>query len=227
VLEELHRRGATIVATTHFNEIKKFADAAQGFENASMEFDLETLKPLYQLTIGKAGNSYAFYIALQLGIAPEIIERSKAITYSNNLGLKASQSLVSMETALQPHAFANQQKPVKAAEKHIATNVAPALSFSVGDCVWIRSLKRTGIVYELVDARGDMLLLIQKEKVKINHKRLTPYIDKKHLYPEGDYDMDIVFESKDVRKQRKVMNKRHDPTNVIVISASEEKERLK
>jgi DNA mismatch repair protein MutS2 len=56
---------------------------------------------------------------------------------------------------------------------------------------------------------------------------LTPYIDKKHLYPEGDYDMDIVFESKDVRKQRKVMNKRHDPTNVIVISASEEKERLK
>jgi dsDNA-specific endonuclease/ATPase MutS2 len=227
VLEELHRRGATIVATTHFNEIKKFADAAQGFENASMEFDLETLKPLYQLTIGKAGNSYAFYIALQLGIAPEIIERSKAITYSNNLGLKASQSLVSMETALQPHAFANQQKPVKAAEKHIATNVAPALSFSVGDCVWIRSLKRTGIVYELADARGDMLLLIQKEKVKINHKRLTPYIDKKHLYPEGDYDMDIVFESKDVRKQRKVMNKRHDPTNVIVISASEEKERLK
>jgi DNA mismatch repair protein MutS2 len=230
VLEELHHRGATIVATTHFNEIKKFADAAQGFENASMEFDLETLRPLYQLTIGKAGNSYAFYIALQLGIAPEIIERSKAITYSNNQGMEAGQSLVSMETALQPHTLSTTKRtapPAKENEKHVTTNTASTLSLSVGDCVWIRSLKRTGIVCELPDARGDVLLLIQKEKVKINHKRLSLYIEKKHLYPEGDYDMDIVFESKEVRKKRKVMNKRHDPANVIVISASEEKKRLK
>ncbi|QGQ96138.1 DNA mismatch repair protein MutS [Paenibacillus psychroresistens] len=227
VLEELHRRGATIVATTHFNEIKKFADAAPGFENASMEFDLETLRPLYQLTIGKAGNSYAFYIALQLGIAPEIIERSKAITYSKG-GVEGN-SLISMETALQSHALTKQPQPMKAAEEQpVTAKVAPAISFSIGDCVWIRSLKRTGIVCELADVRGDMLLLIQKEKVRINHKRLTPYIDRKQLYPEGDYDMDIVFESKEVRKQRKQMGKRHDPKNVIHTSnANEDKGRLR
>jgi DNA mismatch repair protein MutS2 len=224
VLEELYRRGATLVATTHFNEIKRFAEAAPGFENASMEFDLETLQPLYQLTIGKAGNSYAFYIALQLGIAPDIIERSKAITYGKAQN-EGGGSLVSMETALLPHAAANQQKrelPIK--EKHTAAALVP--SFSVGDCVWIRSLKRTGIVCELPDIRGDVLLMIQKEKVKINHKRLTLYIDKKHLYPEGDYDMDIVFESKEVRKKRKIMGKRHDPHNMIQISTGEEKGRL-
>jgi DNA mismatch repair protein MutS2 len=81
VLEELYRRGATVLATTHFNEIKKFAAAAPGFENARVEFDAETLQPLYKLTIGEAGSSYAFYIALKLGMPPELIERSKRITY--------------------------------------------------------------------------------------------------------------------------------------------------
>ncbi|UUZ90633.1 hypothetical protein LJK87_32810 [Paenibacillus sp. P25] len=58
---------------------------------------------------------------------------------------------------------------------------------------------------------------IQKEKVRINRKRLSLYIERKELYPEGDYDMDIVFESKEVRKARKQMGKRHDPGNRIII----------
>lgn len=81
VLEELYRCGAMVIATTHFNEIKKFADTAPGFENARMEFDSETLEPLYKLTIGLAGSSYAFYIAQKLGMPPALIERSKQITY--------------------------------------------------------------------------------------------------------------------------------------------------
>ena len=49
----------------------------------------------------------------------------------------------------------------------------------------------------------------QKEKIKINHKRIRRYIDKKHLYPGEDYDLDIVFETVENRKKRHLMGKRH------------------
>ncbi|MBN3523277.1 endonuclease MutS2 [Paenibacillus apiarius] len=80
ILEELHRRGTTVMVTTHFNEIKNYAALAPGFENARMEFDAATLQPLYQLRIGEAGHSYAFLIAQKLGISPAIIARSEEIT---------------------------------------------------------------------------------------------------------------------------------------------------
>ncbi|MNL85406.1 hypothetical protein D3C87_2136970 [compost metagenome] len=50
--------------------------------------------------------------------------------------------------------------------------------------------------------------MVQKQKMRINHKRLKPYISKEELYPE-DYDFDIVFETKENRKKKKVMSKRH------------------
>lgn len=54
LLEEFHRRRATVVATTHFSEIKHFAENTPGFQNARMEFDTETLQPLYRLRIGES-----------------------------------------------------------------------------------------------------------------------------------------------------------------------------
>ncbi|GGN98791.1 endonuclease MutS2 [Saccharibacillus kuerlensis] len=80
VLEELHRRGSCVVVTTHFTEIKNFASAMPGCENARMEFDAETLQPLYRLTIGEAGRSYAFAIAKKLGIPDAITRRAEELT---------------------------------------------------------------------------------------------------------------------------------------------------
>ncbi|WP_159886263.1 endonuclease MutS2 [Paenibacillus puerhi] len=79
ILEELGRRQSTVVATTHFTEIKNFASATPGFQNARMEFDAETLQPLYRLRIGEAGQSYAFLIAQKLGIPEELVRRSREI----------------------------------------------------------------------------------------------------------------------------------------------------
>jgi DNA mismatch repair protein MutS2 len=73
----------------------------------------------------------------------------------------------------------------------------------------VHSLRRTGIVCSAPDERGNILVQIQKEKVRINRKRLSLYIERKELYPGEDYDMDIVFESKETRKKRKQMGKRH------------------
>ncbi|MCD2348312.1 endonuclease MutS2 [Clostridium guangxiense] len=81
VLEELYNKGATICATTHYSEIKRFAEKHEGFINGSMGFDINTLKPLYKLSIGKAGESNAFLIALRLGMSKKIIERAHFVTY--------------------------------------------------------------------------------------------------------------------------------------------------
>ncbi|MGV2805447.1 DNA mismatch repair protein MutS, partial [Clostridium perfringens] len=56
--------------------------------------------------------------------------------------------------------------------------------------------------------RGNIGVMIQKDRLRINHKRLKPYIAAKDLYPD-DYNLDIVFESKENLKKRKLMNRKH------------------
>lgn len=217
VLEELYKRQSTIVATTHYNEIKKFAGSATGFRNARMEFDIDTLQPLYRLRIGEAGESYAFFIAMKLGISPEIIARSKQITYRemdesqrpDKAIIQTNEDLTKAETPPASYTAASIAAVENKESKGLKGKPIQRKSFQVGDCVWIHSLKRTGIVCELPDARGDMIVMIQKEKVKINIKRLSLHIAREELYPGDDYDMDIVLESKDVRKKRKLMARKY------------------
>ncbi|NLP27567.1 MAG: hypothetical protein GX370_02115, partial [Clostridia bacterium] len=81
VLEEIQAKGAVMLATTHYSEIKEFAEKTPGFRNGCMEFDINTLKPLYRLVVGRPGESNAFLIALRLGMNKELIERAHRITY--------------------------------------------------------------------------------------------------------------------------------------------------
>lgn len=76
VLDELHRRDVRTVATTHINELKIFAHLRAGMENASMEFDTETLQPTFRLLIGVPGKSNAISVASKLGMPAPVLEKA-------------------------------------------------------------------------------------------------------------------------------------------------------
>lgn len=88
ILEELLARGASTVATTHYTELKKFALSTDDVENASMEFNVETLSPTYHLIIGTPGRSNAFEISHKLGLGEEIIERAGQLIEQGDLAFE-------------------------------------------------------------------------------------------------------------------------------------------
>lgn len=213
VLEELYRKKATILATTHYSEIKDFALNHEGFVNGCMEFDINTLKPLYKLNIGKPGESNAFLIALRLGMNKKIIERAHEVTYKEQkeyLEYKSEDREENLEN--KKETSANEQKLQKIEEAKLLNkafkNQKTEPEFNIGDCVYISFMSKTGIIYELENAKGEYGVIVMKKKLKINKKRLSFHIDKDELYPEN-YDFDIVFESKEDRKKKSIMNKKH------------------
>lgn len=80
IVEELARKHALGIITTHYLNLKVMAGKVKGIENGAMAFDEEKLEPLYQLTIGKPGSSYTFAIAQRSGLDPKIINRAKQLT---------------------------------------------------------------------------------------------------------------------------------------------------
>ena len=79
ILKELTERKVPTIATTHHGELKAFAFATEGVENASMEFDLETLQPTYRLHVGIPGSSYAFEIGRRYGLSESVLKRAEKI----------------------------------------------------------------------------------------------------------------------------------------------------
>lgn len=229
ILEELNRKGANIMVTTHFNELKIFAASTSGFQNARMEFDKDTLQPLYRLTIGEAGESYALQIAEKLGIPDAVIRRSQELVVQQREldgGRRSRNGLIVKPPTVGKddgrEAPVGTKSAVKGAEEASASasltegeqaqqstdDKVLRKDFEVGDAVYISSMGRTGIVYEKRDGLGMVGVMIQKQKMKFNHKRLKPYLSKEELYPD-EYDFDIIFESKETRKKRKLMRRKH------------------
>ncbi|MEG0596509.1 MAG: endonuclease MutS2 [Oscillospiraceae bacterium] len=85
IIEESRKRGALVAATTHYAELKVYAMTTPGVENASCEFDVETLAPTYKLLIGIPGKSNAFAISKRLGLSDAVIEKAAERVTAENV----------------------------------------------------------------------------------------------------------------------------------------------
>lgn len=85
VINDLRSRGARLMVTTHYQELKLYAIETDGAENASCEFDINTFQPTYRLALGSPGKSNAFYISSRLGLSDSIINNAKELVSDENM----------------------------------------------------------------------------------------------------------------------------------------------
>ena len=90
MIERLKCQGATLMVTTHYQELKRYAVETPDVENASCEFDLETLRPTYRLLIGSPGKSNAFAISRSLGMPEDVIEQAQSLVSTENVRFDAA-----------------------------------------------------------------------------------------------------------------------------------------
>ncbi len=90
MIERLKDQGATLMITTHYQELKRYAIETHDVENASCEFDLETLRPTYRLLIGSPGKSNAFAISQSLGMPEDVIAHAKQLVSTENTRFEAA-----------------------------------------------------------------------------------------------------------------------------------------
>ena len=198
ILEELRKSGANFLVTTHYPEVKDYAEKTEQVVNARMTFDKETLMPTYQMVIGEAGESCAFYIADKLGMPEGMLKTAVEAAYG--------------ASALKDYRFQNHDvpKPSEPSEKQSGKIIRqkkshqnPKISqeYQIGDSVMVYPDKKIGIVCEPVNEKGVLRVQIADRKIYVNHKRVKLHVKAQELYPE-DYDFSIIFDTVENRKIR-------------------------
>ena len=205
ILEELRKRSCLFLATTHYPEIKEFANKSDSIINARMEFDKESLKPLYKLEIGEAGESCAFHIAEKLGFPKHMLRLAAKTAYP-----ELPEKIYNEETEITNNVHVPKIVPIAPQKtlKHIEEK------FSIGDSVEVYPEKSIGIICALANSSGEFGVQLKGKKIFLNHKRIKLLVKASELYPE-DYDFSILFDTVQNRKARHKMTKKHDPTLII------------
>lgn len=193
ILEELRKSGCLFLVTTHYPEVKEYADRTEDVINARMTFDKETLRPTYQMVIGEAGESCAFYIADRLGMPNEMLKTAIRAAY----GEEAVRTYRFEEKELEERKGVRKISKTKRKEG----NLGLVDKFKRGDSVIIYPDKKIGIVCEPINAKGILRVQLANKKIYINHKRVKLHVAADELYPE-DYDFSIIFDSVANRKAR-------------------------
>lgn len=193
ILEELRNSGALFLVTTHYPEVKQYADRTEGIQNARMTFNRETLKPEYQLVIGEAGESCAFYIAGKMGMPEHMIKNAAMAAYGKDELPEDLRNLTS----------GNQLKKERTEGIQKQKNILSTAKakFHPGDSVMILPDKKIGIVCQPENEKGVLRVQLPGKKIYINHKRVKLVVAAEKLYPE-DYDFSIIFDTVENRKLR-------------------------
>ena len=208
ILEELRKSGAIFLVTTHYPEVKEYATKAEDIVNARMAFDKETLCPTYQMIIGEAGESCAFYIADRLGMPVEMLKVAIRSAYG--------------EEAVKSYSFHNPESNIiKKSTTKISkaktgkNNAELTTKYKIGDSVMVYPEKKIGIVCVPINEKGVLRVQLPNKKIWINHKRVKLHVAATDLYPE-DYDFSIIFETVENRKKRHDMQRKY--TDAVIES---------
>ncbi|MCR5209685.1 MAG: DNA mismatch repair protein MutS [Lachnospiraceae bacterium] len=228
ILEELRKSGVNFLVTTHYPEVKEYASRTEHIVNARMAFDKETLRPTYEMIIGEAGESCAFYIAERLGMPKEMLKVAAEAAYGES-------ALLSRNEAADKEAYKRYERLEEKADakndvrknpdKNVGSKIVKAKKihsteemmqrFNIGDSVMIYPDRKIGIVCEPVDEKGILRVQLQNKKIYINHKRVKIHVKAEALYPE-DYDFSIIFDTVENRKARHEMGRKL--TDKVIVS---------
>lgn len=201
ILEELRKSGAAFLVTTHYPEVKEYAEQAQDIMNARMAFDKETLQPSYQMVLGEAGESCAFYIADRLGMPNEMLRVAIEAAYGEEaVGAYSFQKKDAVLQRSGTNRIIKSRKP--------KDSVKLRTQYNLGDSVMVYPDKKIGIVCEPVNKKGVLRVQLPDKKIYINHKRVKLHVAAAELYPE-DYDFSILFETAANRKIKHDMERKY------------------
>jgi len=200
VLEQLHVSGCVTIASTHYSDVKRLADERGGFINGRMDFDAETLRPLYSLVTGEAGESQALWIASRLGISEAVLRRARQ--YLGERGVADSGGPTREGAATKPAERLrtprrNEETLGAESPKQAPGAEGPGPSHSrrpwrLGDSVSIETTGEQGVVAVLPDERGEMTVFCRRQRVRVHERRVKLIVGAEHLYPDG-YDLRTVL----------------------------------
>ncbi|MFJ7727161.1 endonuclease MutS2 [Neobacillus sp. NPDC097160] len=228
ILDEVHNRGARVIATTHYPELKAYGYNREGVLNASVEFDVETLSPTYKLLLGVPGRSNAFEISKRLGLNERVIQsaRSHVSEDTNQIdkmiaSLEESKRLAEIEQQeardylkqaeklhqdLQKQMVEFYEKKdtmlEKAAEKaaDIVDEAKQEAEQVIRDLRKMRTEKHAEIKeHELIDAKRRLEKAAPEIKKSVN---LANKKNKKHTYMPGDEVKVLTFDQKGTLVER-------------------------
>ncbi|MEK4300567.1 endonuclease MutS2 [Oceanobacillus sp. FSL W8-0428] len=183
ILEEFYHMGCITVATTHYGEIKRFSERHPDFMNAAMQFNSETLEPLYKLILGKSGESNALWISQKMNMREQVLQRAK--DYMNNKEYDLQR--IDKNKIRKP-------KPVKQ-KSEVFTG------YEKGDRVKLLEYDDFGIIYKGIDSQNNVAVFYKNKLITTNVKRVALDIKGENLYPEG-YNLDALFEEYSSRKMQ-------------------------
>lgn len=180
IMETMYEKGALIVATTHYGEIKRFAETHEDFIPAAMAFDTETLTPKYQLHLGKVGDSQALWIAQKMKMPTSLIHRAQ--NYIDHKDYRTTK----------------QNFPQKAVDSPVNSELK--LTYAKGDRVYLTSTQEVGLVYQDT-GENDVEVAVNDSHITVSRRRLKLITPATELYP-ADYDLDSLFTDYQTRKLR-------------------------
>lgn len=182
IMEEFYQKGSILITTTHYGEIKRFAEEHPDFITAAMDFDAERLTPKYRLLIGQTGESNALWIAKKMAIDDKIIEKAQNYFVDRNYQLE--------------------KKNFKVKESDKTNTAIPTMTYYKGDKVFLLEQQQPALIYQEIPFSENVSVFFEDKFIEVPKRRIKLEFRATELYP-ADYDVENLFEDFQARKERR------------------------